>query len=158
MWSLKVFWWSFARVNAYKLGFREGFMTSEYELMLEEAYEDVQPIEECCRFEVLKVKGHHEGVRTIVTNFSQIVSCLRRSPEHLLKFLTKELASSAELTGDRLVLSRKLPSKEINDKIEKYVARFVLCPKCKKPDTELVCDEGTSFLRCLACGSRNAIH
>ena len=127
---------------------------NNYEELLNEAYEKVEPVEECGRFEVLKVKGHHEGTRTIVTNFGQVVTCLRREADHVIKFLNKELASSSELKGDRLILSRKLPSKEINAKIEKYVNGFVLCPKCKKPDTELENDKGKTFLRCLACGEK----
>jgi translation initiation factor 2 subunit 2 len=129
----------------------------DYEALLDEAYENVEVSEECGRFEVLKVKGHHEGIRTIISNFGAIVACLRRSPEHVMKFLSKELASSVDMKGDRLVLSRKLASKDINDKIERYVKRFVLCPKCGKPDTELEVGAKT-FLRCLACGERYEVH
>ena len=129
----------------------------EYGALLDEAYENVEATSECERFEVLKVEGHHEGVRTIVSNFGQVVTCLRRSPEHVMKFLSKELASSVEMKGERLVLSRKLASKVINEKIELYVKRFVLCPKCGKPDTEL--EVGTkTFLRCLACGNKYEVH
>jgi translation initiation factor 2 subunit 2 len=128
-----------------------------YEALLDEAYENVEVSEECGRFEVLKVKGHHEGIRTVISNFGQIVTCLRRSPEHVMKFLSKELASSVEMRGDRLILSRKLASREINEKIERYVKRFVLCPKCGKPDTELEVGAKT-FLRCLACGERYEVH
>ncbi len=128
-----------------------------YEALLDEAYENVVVSEECERFEVLGVKGHHEGVRTVISNFGQIVTCLRRSPEHVMKFLSGELASSVEMKGERLVLSRRLASKEINEKIERYVKRFVLCPKCGKPDTEL--EVGTkTFLRCLACGIKQEVH
>lgn len=129
-----------------------------YENLLDEAYENVKATIECDRFEILKVKGHHEGVRTIISNFGQVAVCIRRTPGHLLKFLTKELASSGEIKGDRLVLSRKLSSKNINEKIEGYVNRFVLCPKCKKPDTELSEKGGKMFLRCLACGEKREIH
>jgi len=130
----------------------------DYEEMLDEAYENVEVSEESGRFEVLKVKGHHEGVRTIISNFGQIVACLRRDVNHVVKFLNKELASSGEVRGDRLILSRKLASNDINEKIEKYVNQFVLCPKCKKPDTELENDKGKAFLRCLACGEKQEIH
>jgi len=129
-----------------------------YEDLLDEAYENVEATEEAGRFEVLKVKGHHEGTKTIITNFGQVVACLRRDADHVIKFLNKELASSSELKGDRLILSRKLPSKEINEKIEKYVNQFVLCPKCKKPDTELDESKGKAFLRCLACGEKHEVH
>ena len=128
-----------------------------YKALLDEAYENVEVSCECGRFEILNVQGHHEGTRTIVSNFGQVVACLRRSPEHVMKFLSKELASSVEMKGERLILSRKLASKDINEKIERYVKRFVLCPKCGKPDTEL--EVGTkTFLRCLACGERREIH
>lgn len=129
----------------------------DYESLLDEAYKNVKVTEEGGRFEILKVKGHHEGVRTVISNFVQVAVCIRRTPEHLLKFLTKELASSGEIRGDRLILSRRLSSKDINNKIEKYVNRFVLCPKCKKPDTELNKEGGRMFLRCLACGEKQEV-
>lgn len=129
-----------------------------YEELLEEAYENVEATSESERFEILKVKGHHEGIRTIISNFGQVATCLRRTPEHLLKFLTKELASSGEIKGDRLILSRKLASKDVNEKIEKYANKFVLCPKCKKPDTELSEETNKTFLKCLACGEKYEVH
>ncbi len=128
-----------------------------YEALLSEAYENVEPVEECERFEILKVSGHHEGTRTIVSNFSQVASCLRRPTAHIAKFLSKELASSGEIKGDRMILSRKLASKDINEKIEKYVNRFVLCSKCKKPDTELNTEGAKTLMRCLACGNKQEV-
>ena len=74
-------------VNPYKVVSHEFFMG--YEDLLEEAYENVEPVEECGRFEVLKVKGHHEGTKTIITNFGQVVTCLRRNADHVMKFLNK---------------------------------------------------------------------
>jgi translation initiation factor 2 subunit 2 len=133
----------------------------DYEDLLNAAYEKVQVSADigngCDRFKILKVQGHHEGVRTVISNFGQIVACIRRSPEHFLKFLSKELASQCEVRGDRMILSRKLSSKEINEKIEKYVRIYVLCPKCKKPDTELENAGAKTFLRCLACGERHEV-
>ncbi len=143
-------------VNPYKRGFRVFFM--DYDSLLTEAYEEVTPVEECDRFEVLKVKGHHENTRTIISNFLQVASCIRRPAVSLMKFLSKELASSAEIKGDRLILSRKLTSKNVNEKIEKYVKNYVLCAKCKKPDTELDSVGVKTFLRCLACGNKQEVH
>lgn len=129
-----------------------------YEKLLEKAHTEIEPVEACERFEIKKVEGHIEGGKTIVSNFSQVVACLRRKPEHLAKFLFKELATSGGIAGDRLILPRKVPSKTINLKIEKYVREFVLCSKCKKPDTELVDEEGKKFIRCMACGAKNPVH
>jgi translation initiation factor 2 subunit 2 len=131
-----------------------------YEELLDKAYEKVEVNleSEVERFEIPKVKGHHLGSKTVVSNFLVIASHIRRDPVHLMKFLSRELASQGEIQNDRLLLSRKLSSKEINGKIERYVNSFVLCAKCKKPDTELVEEGGKNFLRCLACGERVEVH
>ena len=129
-----------------------------YEALLEEAYEKIVPVKEDKRFEVLGVNGHHEGTKTIITNFVNIASNIRRSSTHLMKFLSGELASSAEISGDRLILSRKVSSKDVNRKIDKYVNKFVLCPSCGKPDTELNNDGSKAFLKCLACGKKIEVH
>jgi translation initiation factor 2 subunit 2 len=131
---------------------------ANYEEMLDEAYKTVVRTEVTERFEVPKVKGHHAGVRTIIDNFGQIADYLGRDRNHFVKALAKSLASSSEIQGDRATLSRKLASKDVNNKVEDYVKEFVLCAKCKKPDTELVEEKGKSFIHCLACGNKREVH
>ena len=109
------------------------------------------------RFEIPKVQGHVEGNKTIITNFRAICSTLRREPEHLLKFLQHELATPGNIQDTRLILNRKLSSSLINEKLEKYVKDFVLCPECKKPDTQLRKDERITTIKCMACGAKQPI-
>ena len=131
-----------------------------YEKLLEEAYKNIQtPKNSGERFNSPKVKGHFEGKKTVLSNFAQIVTQLRRKPEHFQKFLLKELAASGQSDNERLVLNTKVPSSKINEKIEQYVKEFVLCKECKKPDTELN-KEGSSrvtFIHCLACGAKHSV-
>lgn len=129
----------------------------DYNSLLQKAYKEVTPMKESERFEIKKVTGHHEGTKTVITNFTQVASCIRREPTHLMKALSKELASQSELSGERLILSRKLASKVINEKIEKYVKQYVLCRNCKKPDTTILREKNRSLLHCLACGSKYPI-
>jgi translation initiation factor 2 subunit 2 len=129
-----------------------------YEELLNDAYSKVKkPEGNGERFEIPKVEGHFEGKKTIITNFSQIVSSLRRTPEHFQKFMLKELAASGQREGDRLVLNMTVPSSKINQKIEQYVKEFVLCGECGKPDTELTKEDRFSFIKCLACGARHSV-
>lgn len=133
-------------------------MLDEYEKMLEEAYKKIKPVVvEKARFEVPKVQGMIEGNKTIITNFLQICSVLRREPAHLMKFLSRELAALATLEGERLVLNRKINSTMINEKIQLYVNEFVICPECKKPDTELIKENKFMFIHCLACGAKHSV-
>jgi len=129
-----------------------------YEKLLEKAYKEVKQVSSNGeRFEIPNVEGHFEGKKTILTNFSQIITHIRRDSEHFQKFLLKELATSGQKEGDRLVLNMRVPSKKINQKIEQYVNEFVLCKECKKPDTEITKEDRLSFLHCLACGAKHPI-
>lgn len=129
-----------------------------YESLLNEAYEKIKPIGNSGeRFEIPKIEGHFEGKKTILTNFFQVATHLRRNPEHFQKFILRELAVAGQKEGDRLVLNVNVPSAKINQKIEQYVKEFVLCKSCKKPDTELVKEDRLSFVKCLACGAKHSV-
>ena len=131
---------------------------TEYEKLLEQAYKEVKQIDTAeSRFEIPKIQGHFEGKKTILTNFFQIASHIRRSHEHFQKFMLKELAASGQKEGDRLILNIKVPSAKINQKIEQYVKEFVLCKECGKPDTELTKEDRLMFIHCLACGAKHSV-
>ena len=130
-----------------------------YEELLEKAYKELKqtPAKAGERFEIPKVKGMVEGNKTLITNFAQICSMLRRAPEHLMKYLSRELAALALLEENRLILNRKLSSAFINKKLEDYCNEFVICPECGKPDTELIKQDRLMFLHCLACGAKHSV-
>lgn len=129
-----------------------------YEKLLDDAYKKVKSVEVSSeRFEIPKIEGHIEGKKTILTNFSQIASYIRRDPENFQKFLLRELATSGQMEGDRLILNNKIPSAKINQKIEEYVKEFVLCQECGKPDTEILREDRLSFKHCLACGAKHSV-
>ncbi len=129
-----------------------------YEDLLNEAYKTIKPVEsKIDRFEIPKVEGHIEGNKTILTNFKQICAYIRREPDQVIKFLLKELASSGSLRGDRLILTRKISSTLINEKIKLYVNTYVICKECKKPDTEIMKEDRFNFIHCLACGAKKSI-
>lgn len=129
-----------------------------YEKLLEQAYSKVKKVDTSKeRFEIPKIEGHIEGKKTILTNFLQIASYLRRPVEHFQKFLLRELATPGQMEGDRLVFNNKIPSTKINQKIEEYAKEFVLCQECGKPDTEIKKEDRLAFVHCLACGAKHSI-
>jgi len=131
---------------------------TDYEKLLNQAYEQVKQVDTSGgRFEIPKIEGHFEGKKTILSNFFQITSHLRRTPEHFQKFMLKELAASGQKEGDRLILNIKVPSAKINQKIEQYAKEFVLCRECGKPDTEIIKEDRLNFVHCLACGAKHSV-
>ena len=128
-----------------------------YEELLQEAYKKVKKVKSTGRFEIQEIECHTQGNKTIISNFQQIAAHLRRSPEHLEKFLEKELAAQGKQEKDRLILIRKIPQKKIQEIIKIYVEKYVLCKECGKPDTEIQKEGNFTFVRCLACGAKHSI-
>jgi len=130
----------------------------DYEKMLKKVRKELPKINSKTeRFEIPKVIGHIQGNKTIISNFNQIANTLQRKPEHLLKYILKELATPGDLKSTGLLIGRKISSIIINGKIKKYVDVFVTCPECKRPDTELLKERGITFMQCLACGARHPV-
>ena len=133
-------------------------MKLDYSKLIEDAYKSLpEKSEQTDRFEIPKVKGHIQGNKTIISNFTAISDVLRREPGHLLKFFQRELATPALIDGPRLVLGRKLSASLINTKLQQYTETFVLCSECKKPDTQLTKEDRISILKCTACGAKHPI-
>ena len=126
--------------------------------MLDEGIKNIpKEVSHKSRFEVPKAKGHIQGNMTVINNFYQVVADLGRKKEHILKFLLKELATRGDLTEKVLLLRRKVSSSIVNEKIQKYAEKFVICPECGKPDTKIIKEGNVTFMRCLACGAKHLI-
>ena len=131
----------------------------DYETMLHEARKDLPEaafIKE--RFEIPKVLGHIQGNRTIISNFIQIASALRRDVTHFLKYVLKELATPGEIKkSGALIMGTKVPASRINEKVRQYANDFVLCFECGKPDTQIIKEDGINYMKCTACGAKNVV-
>lgn len=130
----------------------------EYKSLLERAIKSLPELSQATeRFEIPRVVGHIQGNRTVISNFHQIASFLRRDADHLLKYVLKELAAPGELTKTALILGTKVPASRINEKISQYVKSFVICPECRKPDTKMLKEDKVTILKCSACGARHSV-
>ena len=110
------------------------------------------------RFEIPKVRGHIQGNRTIISNFIQIANVLRREPEHMLKFVLRELATPGEIKkSGSIIVGSKVPASRINEKIKQYANYYVFCYECSKPDTKIEKEGNFNYIKCMACGARHPI-
>lgn len=110
------------------------------------------------RFSIPKVRGHIEGNKTIVSNFTEIAKVLRRKPEHMLKYILKELATPGDMRNNGVIFGSKISASKVNDKIVQYTETFVLCKECGKPDTKLTKETNIYFLKCQACGAKHSFY
>ncbi|MFH1403633.1 MAG: translation initiation factor IF-2 subunit beta [Candidatus Altiarchaeota archaeon] len=128
-------------------------MDYDYEKLLERAWANLpDKLRKHERFEMPKAVTFVEGNTTIIKNFNEIADILNRKPDHLFKFLLKELAAPGINDGNRVVIQRVLKKHIIDKKIEEYGKEYVLCHECERPDTTITELEGHKIIKCDACG------
>ena len=129
-----------------------------YDNLLKKAQDELpKTVQDKGRFDLPKVIGHIQGNRTIITNFIKIAKALGREPDHLLKYILKELATPGKVEGQRLIIGTKVSASLLNAKIRQYTQVYVLCAECGKPDTKIVKEKVHSSLKCQACGAKHPI-
>jgi len=130
----------------------------DYENLLKRAMDKIPKVSDASdRFKVPEVSAFLMGMKTLINNFTEIANAVRREPEHLQKFLLKELATKGELSGQKLIVQGKFTKMVIEKKIELYLKEYVYCPDCGKPDTKIAKEDRFLFLKCEACGSKHVI-
>jgi len=128
----------------------------EYKYLLKKAMEKIpKKISTADRFQVPEPIIEIQGNKTLIKNFADIANVLRREPDHLAKYLYKELATPGNLQKNILILQSKVPSSTLKKKIEDYTKNYVYCKICGEPDTKLVKDNRLYFLTCEACGAKS---
>lgn len=133
-------------------------MEKDYRAMLDRAYEKLPELRTTYeRFQVPRADVRQVGRRSVLMNLKEIADEMRRDPEHLLKFLQNETATRASFDGTRAVFQGRFNFDTIRNLIEIYTNKYVICPVCSRPDTQVVKDKRLLFLQCDACGARSSI-
>ena len=129
----------------------------DYEALLDRAVNVLEKGKIESRLEVPPVISFIEGSKTKISNLSEIAKVLNREEEHILKYISKRLATQASRAGDKVVLKGVFSREQLNVILEQYMKEYVICPTCKRPDTKLVKEKDLLYLVCMACGSRTAV-
>jgi len=133
-------------------------MSYNYEELLKRARAQIPEVSRKReRLEIPRVIMGVVGMRTNVFNFREIANAFGRDPQHLLKFLTGEMATAVTTQESRAIFQGKFRVDTFDRLLQRYLEGFVVCPICKRPDTRLVKEKRLSFLVCDACGAKSSV-
>ena len=133
-------------------------MTFNYEDLLKKACAQMPEVSaKHERLELPRLMVNTVGMRTIISNFKEVADALDRDPQHILKFLTREMATAATFQDSRAIFQGKFRRESFERLLQRYLDSYVVCPICKRPDTRIVKEKRLSFLVCNACGAKSSI-
>ncbi|MEZ5334765.1 MAG: translation initiation factor IF-2 subunit beta [Methanolobus sp.] len=130
----------------------------DYEALLDRAIANLPDMETTdARFVIPEPKIMVEGKTTILDNFNNIADVLNREPDHLMKYLTREMGTAGKIEGLRAVFQGRFSKEQIKSNIDAYVEEFVMCSECERPDTQLMKMDRVMVLKCAACGAHRPV-
>jgi translation initiation factor 2 subunit 2 len=131
---------------------------SEYEKLLKKIQDKISENKTSgSRFELPTVDIMWQGNRTFFRNFAEFPKILRRDPDKVLQYLSKEFAAPAQLAGDKAVFVGKRDPHDFTALLNRYVKEYLECPACKSPDTRVEKSNRFTFLVCEACGAKSSL-
>jgi translation initiation factor 2 subunit 2 len=133
-------------------------MNDEYFKLLDKAMEKIpKRPKSAARFEIPVPEIERMRKKTFLLNFLEITEKFNRDPKHILKFLSKEMATSGAIVKRSVVFQGAFPPVTVKRLVEIYANKYVICPICKSPDTKIEKEGQFYFLICEACGAKSSI-
>lgn len=101
-----------------------------------------------------KVEGKGNGIKTVVVNLSNVAHQLARPPNYVIKFFGFELGAQTNMDpkDDRWIINGSHEAGKLQDYLDGFINKFVLCKDCKNPETVVNIKDQEILLDCKACG------
>lgn len=106
-----------------------------------------------------KVEGKGNGIKTVVVNLPSVARTLDRDSNYVIKYFAFELGAqtNTDPKDDRWIINGAHESAKLQDLLDGFIKKFVLCKKCLNPETDFVINDPRILLDCKACGQRTDV-
>ncbi|GAB0092954.1 Eukaryotic translation initiation factor 5 [Sergentomyia squamirostris] len=103
-----------------------------------------------------KVEGKGNGIKTVIVNMAEVAKALGRPATYPTKYFGCELGAQTQYDtkNERFIVNGSHDAAKLQDLLDGFIRKYVLCPECDNPETELLVSakKGTISQGCKACG------
>ena len=108
-----------------------------------------------------KVEGKGNGIKTVIVNMVEIAKALNRPPMYPTKYFGCILGAQVNYDNknDRYIVNGAHDATKLQDLLDGFIQKYVLCQNCKNPETVLGVQAKKSIITtsCKACGYAGTI-
>ncbi|XP_034941728.1 eukaryotic translation initiation factor 5 [Chelonus insularis] len=103
-----------------------------------------------------KVEGKGNGIKTVIVNMVDVAKAIGRPATYPTKYFGCELGAQTQFDfkNERFIVNGSHEANKLQDLLDGFIRKYVLCPACDNPETELIVSakKGTISQGCKACG------
>ncbi|KAG0318848.1 hypothetical protein BG000_004049 [Podila horticola] len=92
---------------------------------------------------VSKIEGKGNGIKTVIPNMSDIARALCRPSTYPTKYFGCELGAQVKCDEktDRYIVNGAHDAAKLQQLLNGFIQKFVLCPSCGNPETDIIVDK-----------------
>lgn len=103
-----------------------------------------------------KVEGKGNGIKTVIVNMAEVAKAIGRPATYPTKYFGCELGAQTQFDykNERFIVNGSHDSTKLQDLLDGFIRKYVLCPECDNPETDLTVSakNGSISQSCKACG------
>lgn len=106
-----------------------------------------------------KVESRGNGIKTVIANMTEIAKALERPPAYPAKYFGYELGAQTnyDAKNERYIVNGDHDANKLQDILDGFIRKFVLCSNCENPETTLAVRKGQIHSKCKACGNMSVL-
>ncbi|XP_015587173.1 eukaryotic translation initiation factor 5 [Cephus cinctus] len=108
-----------------------------------------------------KVEGKGNGIKTVIVNMVDVAKAIGRPATYPTKYFGCELGAQTQFDfkNERFIVNGSHDATKLQDLLDGFIRKYVLCPACDNPETELLVSakKGTISQGCKACGHHGLV-
>ncbi|EDW82462.1 uncharacterized protein Dwil_GK25118 [Drosophila willistoni] len=103
-----------------------------------------------------KVEGKGNGIKTVLVNMADVARAIGRPATYPTKYFGCELGAQTlfDHKNERFIVNGSHDVNKLQDLLDGFIRKFVLCPECDNPETNLTVSAKNQTISqsCKACG------
>ncbi|XP_033242147.1 eukaryotic translation initiation factor 5 [Drosophila miranda] len=103
-----------------------------------------------------KVEGKGNGIKTVLVNMAEVARAIGRPATYPTKYFGCELGAQTlfDHKNERFIVNGSHDVNKLQDLLDGFIRKFVLCPECDNPETNLTVSARNQTISqsCKACG------
>ncbi|XP_018782811.1 PREDICTED: eukaryotic translation initiation factor 5 [Bactrocera latifrons] len=103
-----------------------------------------------------KVEGKGNGIKTVIVNMAEVARAIGRPATYPTKYFGCELGAQTQFDykNERFIVNGSHDASKLQDLLDGFIRKFVLCPECDNPETDLTVSAKNQTISqaCKACG------
>lgn len=110
------------------------------------------------RYKMTKIGFKKEKTKTVVLNLDKIASELKVDFKFMINFMKSKLSIAIKIDNSdtnhvKVIISNHVDTNQIQNSLYEFIEMYVLCPKCRLPETVMEEKNKQTILNCNACSN-----